>query len=220
MPRTQTSVRRSRLALGVALLGVSLASSESATAAAMQFTTLHSATVSLSSLNNSVVSSSATYSGPTTDSGDWTSPVNLSQSGTGSVRFRFNELIGYDRLQSYFSSPSPSGDTFTIRMTWDVTFNSAQGGVTLNMNTLDGFGTLNVTPLGGSAGALAIGDFLANGRYAIQWDFNETIQRNGTDVMLWFAQSSGGGGGGAIPLPGAAGLAACGLLGMSRRRRR
>ena len=31
---------------------------------------------------------------------------------------------------------------------------------------------------------------------------------------------SGGGGGGGVPLPGAAGLAACGLLGVSRRRRR
>ena len=31
---------------------------------------------------------------------------------------------------------------------------------------------------------------------------------------------AGGGGGGGVPLPGAAGLAACGLLGLSRRRRR
>jgi hypothetical protein len=35
----------------------------------------------------------------------------------------------------------------------------------------------------------------------------------------WSFASSGGGGGG-VPLPGAAGLAACGLLGLARRRRR
>jgi hypothetical protein len=36
----------------------------------------------------------------------------------------------------------------------------------------------------------------------------------------WSFASSGGGGGGGVPLPGAAGLAACGLVGLSRRRRR
>lgn len=36
----------------------------------------------------------------------------------------------------------------------------------------------------------------------------------------WSFVSSGGGGGGGVPLPGSAGLAACGLLGLSRRRRR
>jgi MprA protease rhombosortase-interaction domain-containing protein len=75
-----------------------------------------------------------------------------------------------------------------------------------------------MTPFGGSAGSIATGDFFADGRYNLVWDYTEPNQTAGAAVGFLFTEATGGGG--AVPLPGAAGLAAIGLVGLARRRRR
>ena len=55
----------------------------------------------------------------------------------------------------------------------------------------------------------------------VTWDGTDWAILSGAyESDLNTAILAGATGGGAVPLPGAAGLAACGLLGMSRRRRR
>ena len=75
-----------------------------------------------------------------------------------------------------------------------------------------------VTSWTANSNALSNGDVLAAGTYTFSgsgtWSGNS--QSMGYGFFLGFIP----GGGGGVPLPGAAGLAACGLVGLSRRRRR
>ena len=178
------------------------------------FTTLNSATVSLSSLNGSPVSSSSTYTGPATSLNNVPMPA-MSAPGTGSANvllLPYGSLVGFN---IEWFSPIP-GAPFVIQMTWDVTFNSSLGGVEFIMDSFSGTQSLTVTPFGGSASNLTVGDYLSNGRYTFQFDFTETTATSGVLEALGFQET----GGTAVPLPGAAGLAALGLAGLSGRRRR
>jgi MprA protease rhombosortase-interaction domain-containing protein len=181
------------------------------------FTTLNSAKATLNSLGGSPDSSYWTYTGPATDA--WAAPMtSFAQPNTGSATVWFGSFSGvWDQLNMGWSIGIPT--TYSVRFEWDVTFSSVQGGVKFVMSDL-ALGSMTATPLAGSAAGLANGDFLANGRYTIAWDFtNATPDTTGVSQGIYFSQSSGGGGG-AVPLPGAAGLAAIGLVGLSRRRRR
>jgi MYXO-CTERM domain-containing protein len=178
------------------------------------FTTLNSATVSLSSLNGSSVSSSSTYTGPANNLFFTPMPA-MSVPGTGTSDVSIFSSSPDDTFRMEWFAPSAA--TYTIQMTWDVTFNSSLGGVEFSFTSIiAGTETLTVTPLGGSSSNLTVGDYLANGRYTFQWDFTETSATTGVAKSLFFKES----GGTAVPLPGAAGLAAVGLAGLSRRRRR
>lgn len=184
--------------------------------AAAQFTTLHSATFSLSSLNGSSVSSSATFTGPTSDTGGSVSMGAMTLPNTGNATVDIGGIGSFDKLYMDWRAPGGSA-TYDFQMTWDVTFNSSQGGgVNLALAFMNS-GSLSAIPNGGSAAALAMGDFLANGRYTISWVASAPSVNSGVTGQLWFSEAANGGG---VPLPGAAGLAAAGLVGLSRRRKR
>lgn len=153
------------------------------------FTTLNSATVSLSSLNGSPVSSSSTYTGPANNLVFSPMPA-MSAPNTGSSMVTISTSGSDDWLDMQWDWTS--GATYTIRMTWDVTFNSSLGGVDFSFTSIiTGTETLTVTPLGGSSSNFAVGDYLANGRYTIQWDFTETGFTNGVRKS-WFSGSPEG----------------------------
>jgi hypothetical protein len=177
------------------------------------FTTLNSAKVTLNSLNGTPTSSYWTYTGPSNNTGGLVSMTSFAQPNTGSAEIAvFNNILG----MNWAIEGVPT--TWSVRFEWDVTFSSALGGVLLAYNPGNIFGTWTVKPLGGSEAGFWVGDVLANGQYTIAWEYAELADSTIADAILVFGQSSAGGG--AVPLPGAAGLAAIGLVGLSRRRRR
>ncbi len=206
-------IRHSTSACLAAAFASVMTGSASATAL---FTTLHSATFSLSSLNGSPVSSSATFTGPTSNTGGSVSMGAMTLPNTGDATVEIGGIGSFDKLYMDWRAPGGFG-TFDFQMTWDVTFNSSQGGGVKLAIDFMGFGSLSATPNGGSAAALAMGDFLANGQYTISWAWSESTPRAGVTGQLWFSEAASSGG---VPLPGAAGLAAAGLVGLSRRRKR
>lgn len=182
------------------------------------FSTLNSAAFTLTSLNGTPVSSSASYTGPSNSL--LFAPMSaMSAPNTGSVSVGIIDSVALDLVSMVYESPNGS-DVYAGRMTWDLTFNAALGGAKLtNMTSVAG-ATLTATLFGGSAVTLSVGDTLANGRYTIEFDFVTTVINSGQSQVMWFEQGTPSGGGGGVPLPGAAGLAAVGLVGLSRRRRR
>jgi len=181
------------------------------------FTTLHSAKATLNSFGGSPSSSYWTYTGPTNNTGGPVAMTSFAQPNTGDASVGLVRNFVWDELSmTWFNNP---GSSFSVRFEWDATFSSVAGGVTLAMNFMNGYGTLTVKPLGGSVAGLAEGDILANGRYTFAWEVAETIPYPGVSNGIRFIEASVAGGG-AVPLPGAAGLAAIGLVGLSRRRRR
>lgn len=188
-----------------------------AMASPMQFTTLNSATISLSSYLGSPVTSSVTYPGPTTGTpgGNWTSMGPLSAPNTGVGQVLAGGFSADDSIQLWYSPPLPGGQ-FTVRFTFDLTFNATSGSVTLASTSFPlNFGAWTVTPQGGSTATLANGDVFANGRYSFVWDYVEP-NSSGVDNGLTFSPSSG-----PSAVPGGAGLAALafGAAGLRRRRR-
>ena len=75
-----------------------------------------------------------------------------------------------------------------------------------------------VTSWTANSNALSNGDVLAAGTYTFSG--SGTWSGNSPSLGYGFFLGFSPGGGGGVPLPGAAGLAACGLVGLSRRRRR
>ena len=182
------------------------------------FSTLNSASFTLTSLNGTPVSSSASYTGPSNNLSFH--PMSaMSVPNTGSATVGIIDVLTRDFISMNYSSPN-GADVYAGRMSWDVTFNASLGGAKLDNMTSYAGATLTATLFGGSAVALSVGDTLTNGRYTIEFDFVTTSTNSGISQVLWFEQGTPSGGGGGVPLPGAAGLAAVGLAGLSRRRRR
>ncbi len=179
-------------------------------------TTLNSAKSTLFSMNGTPTSSYWTYTGPTTNTGGPVAMTSFAEPNTGLSRLAVTGFFIWDVLDMVWTNPSANASA-SVRFEWDITFNSATGGVQLAFGDSDG--TTTITPFGGSAVSLGVGDYLANGRYTLTWDFTDPNVTSGPGASFGFAQGTGGGGG-AVPLPGAAGLAAIGLVGLARRRRR
>jgi phospholipase/lecithinase/hemolysin len=202
------TIRRSHLAAGVALLGCTLAATGRASAQNMQITTVTGLTLS----------GTGTYSGAspgfvTLPSTNWTGSATYlayndvytsTPVSNGSVTTYFAAYDGgtYDFVGAYVSSA------------WDTDWNVA-GSFTVVLSqaaNIELFGGMNWLVNGVS---FADGDLIGAGTHTFSW--------NSTRSTSWLVVGLGfhpGGGGGAIPLPGAAGLAACGLLAVGRRRRR
>ena len=184
-----------------------------AMASPMQFTTFNSATSSLSSWGGNPSTSFVTSTVPTTwTGGSYEFMGALSQSGTGIGR-RFAAQVGTnDQVTLWYNSPSTV--QFTVRFTFDLTFNSTSGAVLFTGDSESMAGSWTVTPQGGSAAPLAVGNVFANGRYSFVWDF---VRPAGNEAInsLFFALGT------PSAVPGGAGLAALafGAAGLRRRRR-
>lgn len=208
--------------ISASVAGIALALNGTASGQAI-FSTMNGFTVSLSSYNGSPVASSASYSGPATTGGPASVSVgNLSAPNTGDGSFSIDHFFGWDKVEASYRPGAGVGD-YNLRFEWDITFNSVLGGVKVSWWSGSGQPT-KATPIGGSEVSFAAGDVFANGRYIISWEAAVTNEFSSFSRNFGFQGSSDtptiGASGGAVPLPGAAGLAACGLLGLSRRRRR
>jgi hypothetical protein len=208
MNRTLHS-RRANLAAGVALLGCTLAAAGRASAQNMQITTVTGITFS----------GTGTYAGAapgsvTVPSINWTgSLVAINNTDTPfytQTSISNGNLItyavayddgGYDTVMSYVSSP------------W-ITSWALSGSFTVVLSQAANVGLINGTGWLVNGNALADGDLVGAGTHTFTWG------ESYSSAFLYIGLTFTPGGGGAVPLPGAAGLAACGLLAVGRRRRR
>lgn len=203
MNRT-TVTRRANLAAGAALVGCSLAAADRAEAQNLQYSTITSLTLGgsgtyaaspgLVALPNTNWTGSSTFL-------DGTETYTSTAISGGWVTTYFGAYnSGYDFVGAYISSSwltdwTMSG-SFGVILSQTVTVELFNGGSWL----INGV-------------SLADGQTIAAGTYTFSWSYSGTasFMVNG----LGFHAPAGG-----VPLPGAAGLAACGLLGITRRRRR
>ena len=216
--------RRSHLALGAALLGCSLVAAE-ADASGLAGTTLQSLSSQMS-----ISSSSATRSRSWSKSGPLTSWDYFSaQSANANVACDFHyyttaELGGFSPprvqvRQSFNAASTGAGSTwgsgsgsFTLTFATRVRFSEAEASLNSPWD--------NPTWTVGGASITTNAEFAA-GTYTFNWSFSDYSYPgvHWYGVFAYFFEAPSGGGGG-VPLPGAAGLAACGLLAAARRRRR
>ena len=223
MTSFQSSVRRSHLFLGVALLGVSLASTSKSHAAIVSLD-LGPSGFNILGLNGGVAPGNYQYA--------------LNFPVAGSDMLVYNNVAGYfglnaDRFEfaitGGYASPQRFGSGDLID--GSIALWSDQPDDTVFQNDA----TTYAPDFG--AGSFMAFRFGSAGNYnygwiEVLWDSTATAVWNTTGnrafMILGAAYESdvntailaGAGAPSAIPLPGAAGLAACGLLGLSRRRRR
>lgn len=195
---------RANLAVGAALLGCALVATERADAQNMLYTTVTSLTL------NGSGTYAATPGSVTLPGTNWTgSAAYLDGTETytstaisgGWVTTYFKAYnAGYDFLGAYLTSAFLTD--WTLSGSFGVTVSQA-----VTVTIFNGANWL----INGSA--LSDGDTIAAGTYNITWSYagNHSFLITG----LGFAAASP-----AVPLPGAATLAACSLLGVTRRRRR
>jgi hypothetical protein len=204
----------SQLTAGAALCTTSLAA---AGANPLAYSTVNSWSVS------------ATFNGTNTGTGSSsTSTTNLQTIlpgfGSGFVggAVAYNYGIQGGNTFDAFGLKAITGGTTTITsssavLTFSVTF--TRTATFYDISAFAPTGTAPNTSWTANSNALSTGDVLAAGTYTFSgtgsWS-GAPLTQQGYAFFLSF--STGGGGG--VPLPGAAGLAACGLLGLSRRRRR
>lgn len=187
------------LAVGAALLTCSLASAQN-----LMFSTLNSAS---GSMTLGSTTGTFNYTGPTSlVSTPFTMPAG---SGTGSGnafhQSGYDAFIGEMGTVACFGSGS-ANLTFVINATSSVQFKG--NGV---------FTAMLASTWTANGNAVAVGDVLAAGTYT----FVGTGTYSGTpDDLITMGFTLVGAASPGVPLPGAAGLAAVGLVGLSRRRRR
>lgn len=212
MPR----IDRATLALvPVAVLGTAA----SAWASAANFTTLNSSQMTLLSFGETALTpnGSATYAGgPSNDLPYWSGLQSVSDGVTvfGTAEWGlegFGATLDQLGFQWIVSGPSSA---FHLEVTLNVTLSSRVEVRSIALPAPE-FGTITYTPTGGSASALSVGTQLAAGTYDIVWNFDETTPRSGANQTFLFESI-------ANPVPGAgvAAIAACGMGGVLRRRRR
>lgn len=208
--------RIDRSGLAVVLAGV-LGTAGSAWAAASNFTTLNSSVMTLLSFDSTPLSPtvSGSYTGPSNNlpfwsAQTWVGPTNLY--GTAAW-FIESDSATEDLLGGQFvvdSSFSGSGAQFHIELLLNVTFSNR---VELNLVWLPG--TLTFTPTGGTPSTLSLGTQLAAGTYDLVWNLDVTTTQSNANQALRFLSVAS-----PVPSAGVAAIAACGVGGVLRRRRR
>ena len=195
---------RTSLALGAALLACPLAASTAH--GQMSFTTVESAS---GSLQLGGQTATFTVKGPTNN----LSQVSGTDQGGGSVGVVGGHAAGlgdfmYAKI-NLNSSNSTSGSGYGV---FTLTFSS-------RVQFIDMSAAYGMS-VAWSVGSVAFtgGDFFEAGTHTIDWSFSGPFASAVSYYapFLLFSASSPG----AVPLPGAAGLAACGLWASRRRRRR
>ena len=193
---------RRSLAIGAALAGCSLAATD-AQAVNMNFTTLDSASGFMSLGSVSVpfsVSSATSYWS------DYRAVTNGYFNGGATGVYGMDVISVQLNLNSAYTSGVGLG-SFTLTFASAVTFT--------DYGVLYGGFNSTAWTVGGSA--VSDGQQFAAGTYTFDYSF----LYSGASTQIYmigalFNKAPAGG----VPLPGAAGLAACGLVGLSRRRRR
>jgi hypothetical protein len=205
---------RSTLAAGAVLCAVSLQSAaEAGGPPPMSYTSVGSASASFTGDSPATTVSYSFTGGPTNALSVTSTPANQYSASVRLNGFRtlgIVDLIGAELSVGDGLSligPTVTGGT----MSWTVTFSSSVG-VYGSTDELIGSWTLN-------SAVVSIGDIFAAGTYTFQWTLSGTqAVAYSQDYQVYLAFMSAGPG--AVPLPGAAGLAAVGLVGLARRRRR
>ena len=199
--------RRANLAAGAALVGCTLAAAERAQAQNnMVYTTINSLTLSGSgtyaSTPGSVTLPNTNWTGSATylDGSETYTNTPITSAFVTTYFTAYND--GYDFFGAYVSTGWLTD--WTLTGSFGVTISQAV--------TVEIFNTAASWLVNGNG--LTDGQTLGPGTYTIDWTF--VGNRSFLIIGLGFHQPTGG----AVPLPGAAGLSACGLLGLSRRRRR
>jgi len=201
---------RSALTVGAALLAVGLPS----VAHAGGFPSMLHTTVDAMSANFSGQFESTTsyaFNGPSTAylQGD-----NYTHAYAASVSVGAFHSNPFDVLACNFNVGNGAGlassSLSTATLSWTVTF---AAGMRVGEITSELLGTWTV-----NSAALSVGDLFAAGSYTFVWTLAgpESVDWDTTYGLAIAFERSGG----AVPLPGAAGLAAVGLVGLARRRRR
>jgi len=209
------SIRPSLIA-GASLASVALSSAVSGGSTPLNFTTVTAMSCSFTAYHNQMATSYTATGLPS----NYIHADNYHTTGLAAVFVQaFGQYgVGDHLLLRYQTgslslSPPPSGLT-AARVDWTVTFATS---VSL---------TSMVAPLtfpgGWSAGGspLSVGQVFAAGSHSFTWELDaggtNPTWGDSYDFGLMFAPASASG----VPLPGAAGLAAAGLVGFGRRRRR
>ena len=209
MSSDSAPTRRSHLALGAALLGCSLASTDALGGApAMRYTTVNSLTATMTA-----GSSSFTYTLPAASNGFY---------------YSYNTPGGVNHIVGGIAYGGPTSDWIGISLDSGLnTYASGTGSATISLTfsadvTFSDFGLFlfgisSGWEYGGSA--LTNGQlFVASGSpyvFTVNYAYSGTASNYFASYGLFTLAAAP-----AVPLPGAAGLAACGLLGLGRRRRR
>jgi len=205
---------RGVLAAGVTLIGTSLASAQ---VPALLFSTVDSASGTMSIGG---VDGSFSFTGPTTSGAGMYASNSLSP---GSASGRVGALAyGYANSSTFGGSVDffylacvsfgPDYSTGVANVTFTLTLASS-----VAFRNLSLFGFLATWTEGSTT--LSDGDLLAAGTHTIDGSFSLNGSSSVGAYRIGFLLSAPPAPS-PVPLPGAAGLAACGLVGLSRRRRR
>lgn len=213
MSAFRSPLRVHHLAAGAALCAASLASAQ---IAPLLFSTVDSAsgTMSLGGVDGSF-----SFTGPTTAGSGMYASYSLSP---GSAPGRLG-VFAY----GYASSPTFGGsvDFFYLAcVSFGSSYSTGAANVTFTLTLASSVAFRNLSLYGflatwteGST-TLSDGDLLAAGTHTINGSFSLNGPSSVASYRIGFLLSAPPSS--AVPLPGAAGLAACGLLCLSRRRRR